>query len=455
MGGGTVARTMRPAVRRPRRSVAIVAGLVALALAGCASAIRSAAPSPAVTGDASAGASAPLAASASPGSTPFATGPVGTTSLPPTSPAASVVAAAVGPAPAVQVQRVASVPSALAIANAHDGTNRIFVASQSGQVWVVINGQRSASPVLDIADRITSGGERGLLGLAFHPRFPGDPRLFVDYTDRSGNTVVSSFAVVGGGSGPVDPASERVVVRQVQPYPNHNGGALAFGPDGFLYIALGDGGSGGDPQGNGQRLDTLLGKILRLDVDSASGGRAYGIPTDNPFVAQPGARPEIWLTGLRNPWRFGFDRASGDLWIGDVGQDRWEEVDVSRAGAGGLNFGWNRTEGFHCFAPASGCATDGLAPPVAEYAHGPRCSITGGVVYRGAAYPSLAGRYLFADYCTGELFAITAAGDGRREPQVVGRVTQGISAFGEDESGELYVANVAEGWLGRISATIP
>ncbi len=454
MEAGTAARTMGPAARRPRRGVAIVTAVVALALAGCGSAIRSEGPSAPATGSASPGESSPLPALTSPGSTPLATGPGGTASVPPTSPAASIVAA-VGAAPAVQVQRVGSVPSALAIANAHDGSNRIFVASQSGQVWVVINGQRSTSPVLDIAERITSGGERGLLGLAFHPRFPGDPRLFVDYTDRSGTTVVSSFAVGGGGSGPVDPASERVRVRQGQPYPNHNGGGLAFGPDGFLYIALGDGGSGGDPQGNGQRLDTLLGKILRIDVDTASGGRTYGIPTNNPFVAQPTARPEIWLTGLRHPWRFGFDRASGDLWIGDVGQDRWEEVEVSRAGSGGLNFGWNRTEGFHCFAPANGCATDGLAPPVAEYAHGSRCSITGGVVYRGAAYPSLAGRYLFADYCTGGLFAITSAGDGRREPQVVGRVTQGISAFGEDESGELYLANVAEGWLGRISATSP
>lgn len=400
---------------------------------------------------------APSQPATGPGGTPAATILPGQATGPgggpggPALPTATIPAPS-GPAPAVQVQRVASVPAALAMASPRDGSGRLFVAGQSGQVWVVSGGQRAATPALDISGRITSGGERGLLGIAFHPRFPADPRLFVDYTDSAGNTVVSSFRVTGDAA---DPRSEQVILRQAQPYANHNGGALAFGPDGRLHVALGDGGSGGDPQGNGQRLDTLLGKILRIDVDASSGGLAYGIPDGNPFVGRPGARHEIWLTGLRNPWRFSFDRATGDLWIGDVGQSRWEEVDVARAGIGGLNFGWNRTEGFHCYSPAQGCDTSGLTDPVAEYGHGPRCSITGGVVYRGAAYAALQGRYLFGDYCTGEIMAISAAGDGRREPQVVGRSTAGLSSFGEDADGELYVTNVGEGWLGRITVAVP
>ena len=202
-------------------------------------------------------------------------------------------------------------------------------------------------------------------------------------------------------------------------------------------------------------LDTLLGKILRIDTDRPAPGAAYGIPAGNPFASGAGGKPEIWLTGLRNPWRFSFDQASGDLWIGDVGQDAWEEVDVARAGAGGLNFGWNRMEGLHCYQPATGCVTLGLVLPVAEYGHGQRCSITGGVVYRGPAFPALQGYYLFADYCSGEIMAIDAAGEGRREPVVIGRSAAGLAAFGEDEAGELYVANVAEGLVARLGVALP
>ncbi|HUR01666.1 MAG TPA: PQQ-dependent sugar dehydrogenase [Nonomuraea sp.] len=337
-------------------------------------------------------------------------------------------------------------PKAVAIANVHDGPGRLFVASQSGQIWSLSGGVPQA--VLDIAGRITTGGERGLLGLAVHPQFPADPRLFVDYTDRSGNTVVSSFAVTPGEPITIDPGSERVILQQAQPFANHNGGGLGFGPDGFLYIALGDGGGAGDPQGNGQRLDTALGKILRIDVDATTGG-AYGIPPGNPFAGRGGARSEIWLYGLRNPWRFSFDRANGDLWIGDVGQNLWEEVDVARAGAGGLNFGWNRMEGFHCFGAVT-CQASGLTLPVAEYGHGPACSVTGGYVYRGQALPALAGYYLFADYCSGMVYAIDSSGEVRREPQRVGQGGTGIAAFGEDEAGDLYVANVADGTVSRI-----
>ena len=251
--------------------------------------------------------------------------------------------------------------------------------------------------------------------------------------------------------------SATTILTVDQPFANHNGGAVAFGPDGYLYIALGDGGSGGDPQDNGQHLDTLLGKILRIDVDSpGAGGAAYAIPPDNPFADVSGARPEIWLTGLRNPWRFAFDRATGDLWIGDVGQGAWEEVDVAPAGVGGLDFGWDRMEGAHCFEPETGCPTDGLTLPVAEYGHEQGCTVIGGYVYRGAAQPVLAGGYLFGDYCTGP-----ALGDRRRAARRRRRASGsrpgrhrrlGLAGFGEDEAGELYAANL-DGTISRVVAT--
>ena len=230
--------------------------------------------------------------------------------------------------------------------------DRLFVVEQPGRIRVVKNGQLAPQPFLDISDRISAGGERGLLGLALHPDFPNDPRFFVDYTDKDGNTVVSSFEQSLDADS-ADPESERVILRVQQPFANHNGGAVVFGPDGMLYIALGDGGSGGDPQGNGRSLKTHLAKILRIDVDVPVGQTpAYKIPADNPFASgEGGALPEIWLTGLRNPWRMHFDPLNGDLWIGDVGQGAWEEIDVARAGVGGLDYGWN-TDGRHPLLPA-------------------------------------------------------------------------------------------------------
>ena len=283
--------------------------------------------------------------------------------------------------------------SPLAVTNAGDGSGRIFVLEQRGQIRIVRDGQLLGDPFLDIGDRLTAGGERGLLGLAFHPDFPDDPRFFVNYTDLDGNTVVSSFTAEAGADR-ADGGSEVVLLRIEQPYPNHNGGALVFGPDGYLYISTGDGGSGGDPHDNGQRMDTLLGKILRIDVDG-SGDTPYAIPPDNPFVDQPDALPEIWHLGLRNPWRMSFDRETGDLWIGDVGQGSWEEIDVARAGTGGLNFGWNRVEGFECFQGDT-CDDPAFTPPVTAYSHEFGCSVIGGVVYRGTAQPLLAGRYVYS-----------------------------------------------------------
>jgi glucose/arabinose dehydrogenase len=273
-----------------------------------------------------------------------------------------------------------------------DGSGRVFVVEQSGRIRIVRDGSLVETPFLDIVDRIASGGERGLLGLAFHPDFPEDPRFFVNYTDRNGDTVIAEYELLASDPDAGDPNSERVLLQIDQPFPNHNGGAVVFGPDGMLYIATGDGGSGGDPQGNGQRLDTPLGKILRIDVDDpGSDGRAYGVPDDNPFLADPGAMPEIWLTGLRNPWRIRFDDATGDLWIGDVGQGEWEEIDVARAGASGLNYGWNRMEGFDCFEPRDGCDQSGLTLPVAVYGHGLGCAVIGGVVVRDPNQPLLDG----------------------------------------------------------------
>jgi glucose/arabinose dehydrogenase len=324
----------------------------------------------------------------------------------------------------------------------------------AGRIRVIRDGALADRPFLDITGRLASGGERGLLGLAFHPDYPTDPRIFVDYTDRDGDTVVSSFRVTATDPDAADPDSETVLLRVDQPFANHNGGAVAFGPDGMLYIALGDGGSAGDPQGNGRRVDTLLAKILRVDVDGADGSATpYRVPPDNPFVTVAGARPEIWLTGLRNPWRMRFDRGSGDLWIGDVGQGEWEEIDVARAGVGGLDYGWNTMEGFHCFAPADGCDRTGLTLPVAEYDHGLGCAVIGGVVVRDPRQGRLDGGYLFGDSCSDNLWLMDPAGDGRREAVIVARMGRTLSSFGEGEDGTVYATSLGAGELLRISGS--
>jgi glucose/arabinose dehydrogenase len=358
----------------------------------------------------------------------------------------------------ITLRAFASVPGGpLAIAAPHDGSGRLFIAAQNGRAWVVRpDGTTGARPLLDLTGQITTGGERGLLGLAIHPDFPADPRVFVDYTDLNGNTVVASYRISGSDPNRLDEGSAVTILTQVQPFANHNGGALAFGPDGDLYVSFGDGGSGGDPQGNGQSLATFLGKILRIDVDAPAGSSTpYVVPSDNPFASRNGAKGEIWLYGLRNPWRMSFDRATGDLWIGDVGQSAWEEVDVAPAGVGGADYGWNRMEGNHCYEPAQGCDTSGLTPPVVEYGHAQGCVVIGGVVYRGAAYPILRGGYLYADFCSGRLWALNAAAamaSGTAPGTVVGTVGPQIAAFGEDEAGEVYVASLG-GSISRIIAT--
>jgi len=349
----------------------------------------------------------------------------------------------------VVLERFASVPGGpLAIAAPDDGTGRLFVAAQAGQIWsVAADGSVPSEPMIDLSPFIVSGGEQGLLGLDLHPDFPDDPRAFVNFTGENGDTSISSIKLDPANPDRFDVGSLRQLLFIDQPYANHNGGGVVFGPDGYLYLALGDGGSGGDPHDNGQRLDTLLGKILRIDVDAA--GRDYGIPEDNPFAATDGM-DEIWHYGLRNPWRFSFDRETGDLWIGDVGQGAWEEIDVARDGEAGLNFGWNVMEGAHCYSSET-CSEDGLTLPVTEFGRDLGSVVIGGYVYRGAAFPVLKGAYLFANF-GGPIFAIDGSTSTLVAPVAVGQVDGNIAAFGEDADGELYAASL-DGTIYRVTAT--
>jgi glucose/arabinose dehydrogenase len=344
---------------------------------------------------------------------------------------------------AVQIHlvQVASLDQPIALAvRPQDPT--LYVAEKPGLVVAVRDGNVDPVPVLDITLDLSLGYEQGLLGLAFSPdgRF-----MYVNFTDTNGDTRVTEFAM---NDRRAQTATRRDLLVVDQPYDNHNGGNLAFGPDGYLYIGMGDGGSEGDPQGYSQSLSTLLGKMLRISP-RPSGGRAYGIPGDNPFVDRGGVRPEIWAYGLRNPWRYSFDRVTGDLWIGDVGGSSWEEVDVGAAGSpGGQNYGWNRMEGAHPLGNASP-PEDGV-PPVYEYAHeNGGCVVTGGYVYRGKAIRDLFGAYVFADFCRGRLEAL-----GLKDRQVTGHRDLGaevvrLSSFGEDAGGELYAMSL-DGGLYRL-----
>jgi len=326
------------------------------------------------------------------------------------------------------------------------GDSRLFVVEQAGRIRVVKNGQLLTTPYLDIRSKLTSGGERGLLGLAFHPNFATNGFFYVNYTDLNGNTEIERYHATPAAD-VADANSASHVLGFTQPFANHNGGMLAFGPDNMLWIGTGDGGSGGDPQGNGQKLTTLLGKILRIDVD---GGSPYAIPSSNPFVGQAGNRGEIWAYGLRNPWRFSFDRTAGMLYIGDVGQGAWEEVDVVPATLAGVNYGWVIMEGKHCYNAAT-CNQNGLDLPVLEYGHSEGCSITGGYVYRGNAIPAIRGHYFYSDYCTSFLKSFRLANGAATEAHTwtIGSIG-GVLSFGEDSAGELYVLS-DDGTVYRIS----
>jgi glucose/arabinose dehydrogenase len=333
----------------------------------------------------------------------------------------------------------------VAVRHAGDGSGRLFIVEQPGRIRILDNGSLLQSPFLDIAARVRdSANEQGLLGLAFHPQYVDNGRFFVNYTDLGGDTVVSEFTRSQADVNQADPSSEAVIMRVPQPYGNHNGGDIAFGPDGYLWIATGDGGGAGDPEGSGQNLQTLLGKLLRIDVDH---GSTYTIPLDNPFVGDPNAFDEIWAYGLRNPWRFSFDRDTGDLYIADVGQRRLEEINFEAAtDPGGRNYGWNTMEGSSCFS-GSNCSTDEMILPVAEYSHDFGCSVTGGYVYRGSRYPVLQGYYLYGDYCSGTMWALSRSNSGQWIAEVVGESGANISSFGEDEQGELYLSDLNGGFL--------
>ena len=337
------------------------------------------------------------------------------------------------------------------VALTHAGDTRLFITQQIGTVMVYDALGPRATPFLDIRSIVLSGGERGLLSVAFHPRYRDNGFFFVYYTNKNGDNSVARYQVSANDPDRADPASGTILLTIPHPdFANHNGGQLQFGPDGYLYIGTGDGGSGGDPSNHAQDLTQLLGKLLRIDVDH---GLPYTIPASNPFFGHGNARNEIWAYGLRNPWRFSFDRSSGDLWIGDVGQDTYEEVDLQPATSiGGENYGWRKMEGFHCYNPSTNCTDPSFTMPILEYSHAQgACSITGGYRYRGTQIPSLKGAYLYGDYCTGAIWTATQT-NGVWTSKTLFTTTIRISSFGEDVSGELYVMDVAKGIVYKFIA---
>ena len=327
----------------------------------------------------------------------------------------------------------------------------MFVVERIGRIQLIENGQVQPIPFLDITDRVGSGAsEQGLLSVAFPPDFETSGVFYVDYTDRRGDTIIARYGLLERDPPQGDPASEQKILEIAQPAANHNGGQLQFGADGYLYIGTGDGGRAGDPWGNAQNPNVLLGKMLRVDVRGAD---TYRVPADNPFVGWSDVRPEIWSLGLRNPWRFSFDRATGDLYIADVGQNVYEEVDFQPAhSTGGENYGWDVMEGEHCFEPSSGCDSNGLISSVVEYDHSLGCSVTGGYVYRGTRYPEMVGVYFYGDFCSGRIWGLQRAPSGEWRGAPLLDTNASISSFGEDAAGELYVLNYGDGTVYHLIA---
>ncbi len=364
------------------------------------------------------------------------------------------------PIPAITLQPVADgFSSPTHVATAGDGSERLFVVEQRGMIWIIENGKRLPDPFLDIRDRVQdSRGELGLFSIAFHPRYRDNGLFYVDYTSPIGTLHSRISRFHRRERHRADPASETILLKIDQPYSNHNGGQLAFGPDGYLYIGMGDGGAANDPHGNGQNRNSLLGKLLRIDVDHEASPLRYAIPKDNPFVGTKNARGEIWSIGMRNPWRFAFDRANGALFVADVGQNEVEEIDVIRKGG---NYGWNIMEGEICTPDVNPrCDKSGLDMPIHVYHHPQGFSITGGFVYRGQQMPALCGVYLYADFVTKRLWGLRY--DGAKvtlNKPLIGPPNKGdaplpaISSFGEDEHGELYVADHERGRVLRITTT--
>ncbi|HEV2132601.1 MAG TPA: PQQ-dependent sugar dehydrogenase [Longimicrobiaceae bacterium] len=340
------------------------------------------------------------------------------------------------PGEQVRLQEVASGLENPLYLTAPAADPRLFIVEQPGRIRIVRDGNVLATSFLDIRDRVGSGGERGLLSMAFHPQYATNGFFYVNYTDLAGDTRIERYRV-GSDADLADPASATLVLAVEQPYANHNGGLIKFGPDGMLYVGMGDGGSGGDPLGHGQNRGTLLGALLRIDV---SRGDPYAIPPDNPFVGQSGARGEIWAYGLRNPWRFSFDRQTGQLYLADVGQNAIEEVNVVGGSEAGLNYGWSVMEGSQCYG-ASSCNSQGMVLPVIEYGtRSEGCAVTGGYVYRGRAIPGIAGHYFYGDYCRGWIRSFRYA-NGQAAQQRSWELDEvgNILSFGEDAAGELYL----------------
>ncbi len=359
------------------------------------------------------------------------------------------------PAMGARLTQVASGFKQALLITAPAGDDRLFVVEQGGTVRIVRpDGTVVPQPFLNLSALVSRGGEQGLLGLAFHPRYATNGRLFVNYTNRSGDTVVAELRV-SGNPDVANAGSRRRLMLIAQPYSNHNGGMVAFGPDGFMYIGMGDGGSGGDPENRAQNLRSPLGKMLRIDVKGRTARRPYGIPASNPFRGRAGVPPEIFALGLRNPWRFSFDRTRGDLWIGDVGQNSREEIDFATAArARGANFGWKRFEGRSRFSGV-GLSAGRLIQPVADYGHRAGCSVTGGYVYRGPSIPGLDGRYVFSDFCSSRLWSMRAGpkpGGLREITDLLGMRLPtasedgGVRGFGEGADGQLYVSTGTTVW---------
>ncbi len=334
------------------------------------------------------------------------------------------------------------------ITHSGDNNGRLFIVEQTGRIRVIRKGVLQSTPFLDLRSKVsTGGGEQGLLGLAFHPDYKTNGKFYVDYTDRAGDTVIAEYRRSSTNASLASPTA-KLVLKIDQPYANHNGGMLAFGSDRLLYVGMGDGGSGGDPGNRAQNRNSLLGKILRLNIDTR---KTYVVPPTNPYVGRTG-NDLVWAYGLRNPWRFSFDRLTHDLWIGDVGQDRYEEIDRSTApNAGkGVNYGWRQLEAYQCYNPSTGCNWTGKTKPMAAYSHSLGCSVTGGYVYRGSTYADLAGVYLFADYCSGRIWGLNAAGANTQTAVLLNDTPFQISSFGEDQAGNVYVVDYGAGAVWRL-----
>jgi glucose/arabinose dehydrogenase len=356
----------------------------------------------------------------------------------------------------ISFSRVArSLSKPVFVTHAGDDSGRLFIVEQGGRIKILRNGSILGTPFLNISTKVSKGSEQGLLGLAFHPNYASNHTFYIYYTDTNGDIVIARHLTTGNPD--IGSATGVTLLKIGHPsFTNHNGGMLAFGPDHYLYAGTGDGGSSGDPGNHGQSLNTLLGKILRIDIDHEAGGKKYAIPPSNPYVGRTGL-DEIWAFGLRNPWRFTFDQRTGDLWIGDVGQNRYEEINRSKAVNGvdagkGLNYGWRVLEGNACYNPSSGCSTSGKTPPMAVYGHGLGCSVTGGYVYRGLAYRGLVGGYLFGDFCSGRVWALRAHGPNSQAPVLMADTGLAISSFGEGPDGTIYVTDLGSGDVWAIVA---